>query len=93
MVVAIEDYVFVSDIPGAKANGLDWYSYLTDGRGIAASRVQLVTDNDATREGIFDAIDLARSAVKPVPACARDGMVSFGRLGRPEHHMGRERTA
>ena len=65
VVVAIEDYNSVFDVPGAKANGLDWYSYLTDGRGIAASRVQLVTDNDATREGISDAIDLARSAVKP----------------------------
>ncbi len=65
VVVAIEDYNSVFDIPGAKANGLDWYSYLTDGRGIAASRVQLVTDNDATREGISDAIELARSAVKP----------------------------
>ena len=30
VVVAIEDYSLVSDIPGARSNGLDWYSYLTD---------------------------------------------------------------
>ena len=64
VVVAIEDYVSVSDIPGAKDNGLDWYSYFTDGRGIAASRVKLVTDNDATKEGITDAIEAARSQVR-----------------------------
>ena len=64
VIVAIEDYNSVGDIPGAKANGLDWYSYLTDGRGIAASRVQLLTDSDATKEGIETAVAEATRAVK-----------------------------
>ena len=65
VIVAIEDYVFVSDISGATENGLNWYSYLTDGRGIAPSRVHLVTNHDATKEEVEDAIQRAREAVDP----------------------------
>jgi hypothetical protein len=65
VIVAIEDYVFVSDISGATENGLNWYSYLTDGRGTAPSRVHLVTNHDATKEEIEDAIQRAREAVDP----------------------------
>ena len=65
VIVAIEDYGSVTDIPGAKKNGLDWYSYLTDGRGISPSRVKLLTDNTATKEGIEGAIRKAAAAVRP----------------------------
>lgn len=65
VVVAIQDYTFVSDILGAKDNGLDWYTHLTEGLGIPASRVRLLLDREGTREEITYAIEQARGAVKP----------------------------
>ncbi|MEL6347743.1 MAG: hypothetical protein AAFV53_31850 [Myxococcota bacterium] len=65
VVVAIEDYAVVSDIAGAKSNGLDWYTWLTEGRGVPASRVTLLTDNEGVRERILDATEKARAGVLP----------------------------
>lgn len=65
VVVAIEDYVFVSDIPGAESNGLDWYAYLTDGRGLSPGRVKLLENERATKEEIEQAVSVARAKVEP----------------------------
>lgn len=56
IVVAIEDYTHVGDIPGARQNALDWYAWLTQGRGIPADRARLLLDGQATREEIEAAI-------------------------------------
>lgn len=65
VIVAIEDYAIVGDIPGARQNGLDWYTYLTEGRGIPASRVRLLVDNEGVKESIEDALLASRDAVQP----------------------------
>ena len=65
VVVAIEDYAFVGDIPGALGNGLDWYAYLTDGRGISPSSVKLLENQQATKEEITLAGESTRAKVKP----------------------------
>lgn len=65
VVVAIEDYAFVSDVPGAQQNGLDWYAHLTDGRGIPPGRVTLLENHRATKEEIAQALSDARAAVRP----------------------------
>lgn len=65
LIVAIEDYAQVTDLPGAQQNALDWYAWLTDGRGTPSSRVTLLVDQAATREDILDAAKAAREAVQP----------------------------
>lgn len=65
VIVAVEDYAVVSDIPGAQANAVDWYTYFTDGRGIPASRVKLLVNQEGVRESITDAVAQARAAVRP----------------------------
>lgn len=52
IVVGIEDYAHVADVPGAQQNAVDWYRYLTKTRGIPSDRVTLLLDEDATREEI-----------------------------------------
>ncbi|MFT4977235.1 MAG: putative caspase-like protein, partial [Myxococcota bacterium] len=64
VVVAIQDYAVVGDIAGAQSNGLDWYTYFTDGRGIPASRVTLLADAEGVKEDIEGAVETARAAVR-----------------------------
>jgi len=60
VVVGIEDYVVVSDVPGARANANDWYTWLVDTRKVPVGSVVLLRDSEATREGILDAAQRAR---------------------------------
>ena len=53
LVVAIDDYAFVADVPGAVRNGEAWAGWLMRGRGVPASRVALLRDREATREKII----------------------------------------
>ncbi len=53
VIVAIEDYVHLPDIPGAVQNGQDWRRYLVS-RGIALANVHLIADADASRETVLD---------------------------------------
>jgi len=62
VVVAIEDYDFVSDIPGARQNGEDWYRYFTSGRGMSVGNVKVLVDGQATREDIEAASQEMRDA-------------------------------
>lgn len=61
VIVGIEDYAWVQDVPGAAANANDWYSYLTGTRGVPVGHVALLRDADASREEILkrvgDALD------------------------------------
>lgn len=56
VIVGIEDYAFVSDVPGASMNAKDWYRYFTRVRKTAASNVKLLLNNDATDDGIKSAL-------------------------------------
>lgn len=64
VIVAIEDYLKVSDVGGARANGTDWYAHLTDAQGVPPERVHLLRDHDATREAILDHVKSAASEVE-----------------------------
>ena len=59
VVIGIEDYASLPDIPGADENASDWYTWLTKGRGLRAGRVELLRNNQATDGGITDAVDKA----------------------------------
>lgn len=50
IIVAIEDYAFLPDVPGAIENANDWESYLKTARG--ASKVYTLTNKQATSEEI-----------------------------------------
>jgi uncharacterized caspase-like protein len=52
VVIAIENYLFVPHIPGAKANAVAWYDYFTKTLQVPIARVDILSDNDATVEGI-----------------------------------------
>jgi len=58
VVVAIEDYAFLPDVPGARANGRAWAHWLRDTRGVP--RVRTLTDAEATRETVAEAVAAAR---------------------------------
>lgn len=65
LVVAIEDYSHVADIPGARQNGTDWYRYLVRGRGVPPDRVRLLIDGQATRPEIELALDALLDQADP----------------------------
>lgn len=52
LVIGIEDYAFIPDVPGARANADDWYMWLTRGRGVPTANVRLLRDSEATAEKI-----------------------------------------
>ena len=48
LVVGIEDYWQLPDIPGAAQNARDWYAFLTGTLGVKPSRATLLLDDEAT---------------------------------------------
>jgi hypothetical protein len=52
VVVGIENYMLVDDIPGARTNAEDWFRWLTKTRGISPGRVHLLRDIEGTKEKI-----------------------------------------
>ena len=54
LVIAVEDYAFVSPVPGAAKNGEDWFLWLSKGQKIRVKNIQYVLDNQASRENILD---------------------------------------
>lgn len=60
LIIAIEDYAFVEDVPGARANGEDWYHWLVEGRGVPAHSIRLLRNNEGTNHQILR--DAARVA-------------------------------
>ncbi len=64
VVIGIEDYVVVSDVPGARANAQDWYTWLVETRGVPVGSVVLLRDSEGTREGILDGARRARERVR-----------------------------
>ena len=63
VIVAVDDYLAVPDIPGATGNANDWYSYLTQTRGISGLRVHMLKGSNATREKIQRALPQAAGSV------------------------------
>lgn len=65
VLVGIEDYIFVADIPGATRNLKDWTTYLSDSRGVPLEHVHVLMNAQGTREGILAATKTAAQEVKP----------------------------
>ncbi len=65
IVIAIEDYQSVDDIPGARANAADWVKFLTKTQGVPETNTQLLWNVEATREEILDDTRRAVEQVSP----------------------------
>jgi hypothetical protein len=63
VVVAVEHYAFLAEIPGAAQNGADWVDWLVRVRGVSSSKVRLLRDRQATRERIEQELKLAADGV------------------------------
>ena len=50
LIVAIDDYVFASDVPGAVANGNNWYTFLTRSRKVPVGNIRLLRNSEASLE-------------------------------------------
>jgi hypothetical protein len=65
VVVGIDAYPFIDDVPGARANAEDWFRYLTRTRGISPARVHLLRDVEGTREKVLKELGRAAAEVGP----------------------------
>lgn len=65
VVIAIEDYQQVDDIPGARANAADWVKFLTKSQGVPEANTHLLWNYEATREEIL--ADTRRAVEKVSP--------------------------
>jgi len=63
--VAIEDYVAVADVAGARENATDWYQWFIDGRRTPAESVVFLRDSEAARESILEAAEAIAGRVRP----------------------------
>lgn len=63
VIVGIEDYAFVADIPGAQDNAKAWYAWLTRARGVPPAKVTLLRDEEGTRENLAHFASVAAGAV------------------------------
>lgn len=75
VLVAIEDYVEVEDVAGARRNASDWLRYFTQTRGIPAHRVFQALDRDAKDLRVRALLDQA------VAASVQGGTVWFVFIG------------
>lgn len=65
VVVAIEDYLYLPDIPGARANASAWVRWLVSVHGVPAAAVFQRLDAAATDDGIRDALRRGAAQVGP----------------------------
>lgn len=63
VIVAIEDYAFLPDVPNAVRNAAEWETFFTNGLGIPT--VLTLTNQQAVREDILDFANRASSVAAP----------------------------
>lgn len=65
VIVGIDRYFVVDDVPGATRNAEDWYRYFTAVRAIPPARVRLLRDGEGTRERIMKEVEQAARLAGP----------------------------
>lgn len=75
VIVGVDAYPFLDDVPGARANAEDWFRYLTKTRGLSPARVHLLRDVEGTREKVLKELERAVAEAGP------DGTVWFVFVG------------
>ncbi len=64
VLVGIEDYVHLSDVPGAAQTVGEWEQWLSRTRGLASSHIHVLTDKNANATAIRAAVDAASAEVQ-----------------------------
>lgn len=75
VIVGIDDYLVVTDVPGAAQNAKDWYRYLTKSLGVPIKNVHLLLNTEATKEMM---LEHAGKAAKEVQSGGRLWFVFIG---------------
>jgi hypothetical protein len=65
VIIAVEDYLRVDDVTGARSNADAWMRWFVNGRGVSASRVFKAVDGEATDVKIRALAKSAAAAVQP----------------------------
>ena len=65
VIVGVENYLFLPDIPGALTNVEDWYLYLTRTLAVPPARITLLRNEEATVEKMRKYAERAASEVDP----------------------------
>ncbi len=63
LVVTIEDYAFLADVPGAEKNGLAWFRWFTQTRALQPDRVKWLKNEAGTPAQIMEAVASLRDKV------------------------------
>jgi hypothetical protein len=75
VIVGLQDYSGIADIEGAAENATAWYEYLASTRGVPSERIELLIDEDATRE------DMRRAAEASARQVGEGGTLWFVFIG------------
>jgi hypothetical protein len=65
VIIAVEDYIKVDDVAGARANADAWMRWFMAGRGVPAARIFKAYDGDATDIQIRELAKRAAASVQP----------------------------
>jgi formylglycine-generating enzyme required for sulfatase activity len=65
VIVAIDDYSFVTDVPGAVDNGRAWLRFLREDIGVPTRRIKPLFNSRATVENIEDEVKAMTAEVEP----------------------------
>ncbi len=65
VVVGVEDYAFLADVPGAGRNARAWYEYLVRTRKVPVGHVSLLLDRAGTNTKVRRAVAEAAAQVRP----------------------------
>lgn len=76
VLVGVEDYGYLPDVPGARDNIDDWYDYLTATLAVLPERITLLRDQEAVDEQLRRSIEAAADQV------GRGGTLWFVFVGR-----------
>ena len=79
LIISVSDYAFLPDVPGANENAAAWFQHFTVTRGIPATQVQWLQDNEATVFGIRKALKQLALDVKQAQAAVRLACESLDR--------------
>ncbi len=63
-IIAVEDYTYAPDVPGARRNAQDWYSWLSKARGVPSTRIHMRLDHEGTDTQIREAAARAASQAR-----------------------------
>ena len=75
LIVAIEDYAYVGDVPGATRNARAWYRYFTERRWMGSDRVTMLLDKDARD------VRIRKAAARAARAATSGGTLWFVFIG------------